>query len=349
MEINDLDFYLVEIEHTESQRPVRSLLVRLETDFGLVGWGESAVGWRPAELVPRSDAMLATLAGRSIFDVEELHTLEVLADPALRCAVEMAYWDLLGRSVGQPLCRLFGGEYRRRIPLAVRLTATSGGPIGQVARELAEQGFHCQVVASSGRTSTDLQAVRRIRESVGDRTELRLDVAGCYDLETVRELCRELESEEIQFLVDPLDTDELHSVASLRRQTSVPLAVWRTIGSPADVLAAVRCSAAAFVVVDPRRVGGLVPARKCAAVADAAEIVALLTGGPSLGIGTAAVLQLAAATPNFSGCNECAYPQLADDVLAESLEIVDGMIAVPQAPGLGIEVDRAKVERYRVT
>ncbi len=116
MEISDLDFYLVEIEHTESQRPVRSLLVRLQTDSGLEGWGESTAGWRTSELAPRRDAVLATLTGRSIFDVEELHTLEGLADANLRCALEMGFWDLAGKAVGQPICRPVGGEYRRRIP-----------------------------------------------------------------------------------------------------------------------------------------------------------------------------------------------------------------------------------------
>jgi len=84
-------------------------------------------------------------------------------------------------------------------------------------------------------------------------------------------------------------------------------------------------------------------------VADAGGVSAVLGSGPSLGIATAAMLQLAAATPIFSGPSECACHQLKDHVLSEPLEIVDGMMAVPQAPGLGVEVDRAKVERYQVT
>ncbi len=348
MEISDLELHLVEIGHTDSDRPVRSLLVRLQTDAGVAGWGESAVKWRTAELAPRRDTLLAELAGRSIFDMEELHTLDVLASAPLRSAVEMACWDLVGLTVAEPLCHLLGGGYRRRIPLAVRLPAAAGGRVAQVARELAEQGFHCQIVTSCGRVRADLQTLRAVRESVADRAELRLDGVAQYDVETAREICRELESSALQFFLDPLHTPELYPMASLRRQTSVPLAVCRAIHGPADVLASVRCSAAPSVVIDPRLVGGIVPAQKCAAVADAAGVGALLGGGPSLGIGTAAMLHLAAATPAFSGCNESAYPQLRDDVLAEPLEIIDGMIAVPQTPGLGVEVDRAKVERYQV-
>ncbi|MBN2475022.1 MAG: mandelate racemase/muconate lactonizing enzyme family protein [Pirellulales bacterium] len=352
MTINDLELSLIEIDRPPSGEPVRSLLVRLSGDSGFEGWGESTTAWRPAELSARRDVLMPALAGRSVFDIEDLLDLEVLSDPALRAAIEMASWDLAGRVVGQPVCHLFGGGYRRQVPLAVRLECGASGcpdDLVQLARELAEQGFHCQIVVSSGQPQCDLETIRTIRESVGDRAELRYDAMARFDPETARELCGELEVHGLQFVLDPLDTGDLHSIAALRRQTSVPLAIWRDVHDSSDVLAVVRSGAAAFVVVDPQQVGGMVPARKCAAVAEAAGIGAVLGGGPSLGIATAAMLQLAAAIPAFASGNECGYRQLQDDVLSEPLESVDGMITVPTAPGLGIEVDRAKVERYQVT
>ena len=116
-----------------------------------------------------------------------------------------------------------------------------------------------------------------------------------------------------------------------------------------DLLALVRCGAAPYVVVDLQLVGGITLARRCAAIAQAAGLSASLLGGPSVGIGAAAMLQLAASTPAFSSCNECVYHRLQDDVLTQPLEILDGMVTVPQAPGLGVEVDRVKVERSQVS
>ncbi|NQU20746.1 MAG: mandelate racemase/muconate lactonizing enzyme family protein [Candidatus Nealsonbacteria bacterium] len=350
MQINDLEFFSVAIGKAGSDRAVRSMLLRTTTDSGREGWGEAAIGWGPGELPARRDALLAVLAGRNIFDVEELHTLDALADPAVRSAVEMACWDLAGRATGQPLCRLLGGAYRRRIPLAVRLDEGHPRRVAQDARELAEQGFHCQILSASGQIQLDLKRLSAIREVVGDRAELRLDGARAYDLETALELCAELDTDgdAVQLLLDPLDTAEFYPVASLARQTRVPLALWRTVASPADVLAVVRCDAARYVTIDPGLLGGLVPARKCTAVAEAAALHVLLAGAPSVGIATAAMLHLAAATPAFSSCNECASHQTSDDVLTEPSEIIDGRMAVPQGPGLGVEVDRAKVERYQI-
>ena len=182
---------------------------------------------------------------------------------------------------------------------------------------------------------------------VGDRIELRLDGMGQFDMETARDLCAGLEFEDLQFFLDPLNMPELHAMASLGRQTSVPLAAWRAIRSPADVLTAVRCNAAPFVEIDLEQVGGIVPARACAAVAAAAGVVPVLGGRTSLGIATAAMLHLAAAIPAFSTSNEIASRQLRDSVLTDSFEIADGMMLVPQSHGLGVEVDRMKLERHQ--
>ena len=347
--IVDLELYLVEIGCASHEPPARSLLVRLVTNEGLEGWGEAPTSWQAAELPARRNALLPALASRSIFEIEDLLGHQALRSAPLRSAVEMASWDLVGRVAGQPLCHLFGGSYRRRIPLAVRPGGRSPQESARLACELDEQGFHTQLLTSCGDVERDLALVLAVREVLPARAELRFDVAGRYNLETARELCAELEGAGLQFLLDPLSAPELDQVASLRRQTSVPLGLRRAIAGPSDVLAVVRCGAAPFIVVDLQLVGGLVAARKCAAIAQAAGLGASLASGSSGGIALAALLQLASATPAYSIPNECPHHHLQDDLLVEPLEIADGLFTVPQGPGLGVEVDRAKVERYLVT
>ena len=349
MKINDLDLYLVTVGQTDSSTPIQSLLVRISTATGVEGWGESGLHWRVDELAARREALLAVLEGRSVYDIEELHTLEVLAPPPLRCAVEMAVWDALGRTLRQPLCNLLGGYYRRRVPVSIRLSGHQPGMAAQISRELAEQGFHTQTITTTGEPEADLQTLAAIREIVGSRIELRFDGQGRYNLETARDLSAGMEPYDLRFLADPLNTWELHSMASLGRQTNVPLAVWRGIRGPVDALLTVRCNAASFLIVDLEQVGGIVPARVCAAVAAAGGVIPVLGCRPSVGIATAAMLHLAAATAAFSTSNELASRQLHDTLLTDSLEITDGMIAVPQSIGLGISVDRGKVEKYQTT
>ena len=155
--------------------------------LGAEGLGRIGVAWRVGELAARRDALLPLLAGRSIFDIEELHALGSLPPAPLRAAVEMACWDLIGQAVGQPLCRLLGGEYRRRIPLAVRLSGRKPERLAQLARELAAQGFRSQVIGSSGQADLDRQMLHAVRDSLGDGIELRLDGLARYGLETARD------------------------------------------------------------------------------------------------------------------------------------------------------------------
>ncbi len=349
VQLAELELFLASIPLPEGLPASRSLLVRLVTDEGLEGWGEAPIRWRSEELAGRGAALRAAVLGRNASDIEELLLLDALKNASVRCAVEMASWDLIGRRAEMPLCHLFGGCYRRRVPLALRLRADQPREMAKLAAELAQQGFHSQVFEATGVPDADLAAIRAIREAVGDRAELRLDGAERFDMETARDLCAELEFDGVEFLLDPLNTRQLHAAAALGRQTTVPLGASRAIESPADVLAVVRSAAARFIVVRLPELGGLLAARKAADVAEAAGLKTLACGGPSLGIATAAMLQLAAALPVLDGCNECIYPQLHDDLLVERLELVDGMLTVPEAPGLGIAVDRAKLEQYQAT
>lgn len=346
MILSDLELHLVEISAAAATPRVRNLVVRLATSGGYEGWGEAPIDWQAEELPGRRDALFLALSGRSVFEIEDLVGLSILRHAPLRAAVEMASWDLVGRLAGQPLCHLFGGSYRRRVPVSVRVAGPTPRRVAELARELAEQGFHGQTLACTGQLEQDLETLTAVRQMLPERTELRLDGGACYDFDTAWELCSRLEGERIQFLLDPLRSFDLAQTASLRRQTSVPLAVGRPIRGPADVLAVLRCGAAPHVVIDLRQVGGLAAARRCAAVAQAGGLGASLACGPSLGVSLAAMLQLAAATPAFSDRNECAPAHLQDHLLVEPLEITEGLLPVPQGPGLGIEIERARLDRY---
>jgi L-alanine-DL-glutamate epimerase-like enolase superfamily enzyme len=346
MKIRDVEFYVVQIDRGGGNEPVRSLLVCLSSDCGEEGWGEASLPWRLTELAPRRDTLLPSLEGRSVFDVEELGALDAVDGPALASALDMASWDLVGRIVGQPVCHLWGGSYRQRVPAVVRLPDPPADAV-RMARELADQGFHRQVVSATGNVDIDVETVAAVMEAAPDRVEVRVAGNGTFELEEARRFCLALEEVGVECLIDPLREGGLAALASLVRHSSVPIASRRAIDGPRSVMAAARSGAAGGVVVDPNCVGGLSSARKCAVVAEAAGMTASLSSPPSMGVAVAALAQLAAATTCLAGGNECDYHQLKDDVLIEPIEIVDGMIALPPGPGLGIQVDRAKLEMYQ--
>ena len=346
MNISDLEFYLIELP--ASGGAVRSLLVRLSTDNGREGWGETRKSWRAGELAARRKGLLAVLAGREVYDVESILALDALADRAVACGVEMALWDLIARSARQPLCHLLGGGYRRRVPLSVRLPAGAPETAVQWARAFSAQAIQSQVITGSGSLAADLKLVSSLCEACGDRVQFRFDGRGKYDFGGALQLCAELEPDSVQFVLDPLVGGRPAPISMLHSQSRVALGVFEGLARPADVVHLARSGAASFVVVDPVQVGGILRARQCAVVAEAAGLAASLRIEGTSGLALAATLQLAAATPSFISGHECSYPILHDDVLAEPLRTVDGMLAVPSGPGLGVEVDRDKIDWYEV-
>lgn len=345
MKIRDLEFFLLEGGRNGSTGGRSSLLVRLAAGAGSEGWGEATVTWRSDEPAARRNALLPVVIGRSVFDIEELLTLDELRESALRSAVEMASWDLIGRIVGQPLCHLMGGSFRCRVPLTIRIPSGPAPRVAQWSRELAGQGFHAQVISATGQPDDDIHTVSAIRQSLGERIQLRLDGQGRYDLATARDLCAELEYAQLECFFDPLLIMELHELAALARQVSVPLGACRMLRTLGDVFVLARLGSLPMAMIDLQHVGGLSVARKCAAVAEAAGLSVSLSCSSWSGLGIAAIVQLAAATPAMKTAHACEYHQLNHELLPDWPEVVDGLVAVPQGPGLGVRPDRTRIER----
>ena len=232
--------------------------------------------------------------------------------------------------------------------MSVRLPDGSPSAVADCARAFATQAIGSQTVTSTGNCDDDVLLTVAVRDACGARTVLRFDGQRNYDLRTAGRLCVGLEPLSMQFLLDPLAERAAELLGALRARAAMPVAVMQSVAGPADVMRVARTEAASFVIVDPVRVGGLLRARQCAVVAEAAGLAASLSIEGTSGLALAATLQLAAATPSFTSGHECAYPKLHDDILSERLPMVDGMLAVPTAPGLGVEVDRDKLDRRQL-
>lgn len=351
MIISDLELFLIELPSSEgpnNEGHLRSLVVHVISNSGAEGWGETRKAWRLSELPARRKALLAVLAGREAYDLAAILELDVLADRALACGLEMALWDLIARSAQVPLCQLLGGEYRRSVPLSVSLPAGPPETVAQWARALAAQAIGSQTIRSTGSLEDDLRLIGTVAETCSHRVQLRFDAQQHYDLRGATHLCSRLEPGSVEFVLDPLAKAQADLISTLRATARVALAAHATIDGPSDVMQIARGGAVAFALVDPVKVGGLTRSRHCAVVAEAGGIQTGLRMEGTSGLAVAASLHLAAATPSFAGGHECSYPKLHDDILADPLRLVDGMLEVPLAAGLGIEIDRDKIERYQV-
>jgi L-alanine-DL-glutamate epimerase-like enolase superfamily enzyme len=115
MQIRDLELFAIEVPRSLDGEADAALLIRIETDNGLAGWGEARSPWQTEQLPARLVALRHVLVGRGVFMIEELTRLRLPGGAAVTCAVEMALWDVIGRAAGEPICNLLGGLYRDRV------------------------------------------------------------------------------------------------------------------------------------------------------------------------------------------------------------------------------------------
>ena len=346
MYLADLELFLVEIPAGDGA--MRTLLVRVVDESGQDGWGETRACWQPGELPARRNSLLAVLAGRNIHDVESILAEDSLADPAVACGVEMALWALIAKLAKQPLCHLFGGAYRSSVPVAIRLWPGTPELVVHWARTFAAQSIGLQTISSSGTRAGDLQLVSALHDACAHRVQFRLDAREQFDPREAAELCAELLPDSVTAVLDVVAAPRIDHLARIGQRSQVALGCCTAIRRPADVAALARIGNVSLALIDPTRVGGLLRARQCAIVADALGMAAGMRLLGTSGLALAASLHVAAATPALGSGHECSYPQLHDDILAEPLRMGEGMLSVPMGPGLGVEVDRDKVDWYQV-
>jgi len=325
-----------------------ALLIRLETDDGLVGWGETPDDWisKSYEGTPE-DRLRGQVLGRNPFELEAWYPENTLGS-YLASGVEMALWDLIGRATRQPLYRLLGGAVRRKIELAACMGIRPYDEAKTIARQYLEAGFSTLKTKAGRRAEEDLEMVRGIRDGVGDRLKLRIDPNMGYAPEVAFPLARDLEKYNLEYFEQPMPLSLLAEAARLRRRTSTPIALNESVTTPEISLQILQLHAADVLLPDTYQCGGILGVKKVAALCEAAGVPCVFHCSHDLGLKTAAMLHVVASTPCFSLANDCTYYGLEDDIITPLHRIERGFMDLPEGPGLGVEVDEKKLAKYRV-
>lgn len=358
MKITDISTFLVS---------PRWLFLRVETNEGIVGWGEPVVEGR-AETVRAAVAELSDLLiGEDPLRIED--HWQVLTrggfyrgGPVLSSAVagiDQALWDIAGKSYGAPVYRLLGGPVRDRARVYSWIGGDEPQEVADQAREQAEVGFTAVKMNASGRTEpietprrtqAVVDRVAAVREAIGPDRDLVVDFHGRMSTAMSRRLLPLLEPLSPLFVEEPALPEYSRDLARLVEHTTVPLATGERLYSRWD-FRDVLTTGVAVVQPDVSHAGGISEVRRIAALAETHD-VSLAPHCPLGPIALAASLQLAFATPNFLieeqsiGLHYNGENQLMDYLVnPDVFRFVDGYASLAPGPGLGIEIDEAAVRR----
>nr|WP_042193624.1 enolase C-terminal domain-like protein [Kibdelosporangium sp. MJ126-NF4]CEL20805.1 Glucarate dehydratase [Kibdelosporangium sp. MJ126-NF4]CTQ98390.1 Glucarate dehydratase (EC 4.2.1.40) [Kibdelosporangium sp. MJ126-NF4] len=363
MKIVDVEVWVVNLPLTnpftssfETKTGETRTVVRLRTDTGAEGWGETMWGRPVAELTRR---LGAELIGTSPFALEMFHRKHHMVPffhgylgYAALAGLDVACWDLMGKVTGQPLTNLLGGPVRDEVPITALITRADAPGMrgGELARALAEHtakvvaegGFAAVKLKGTTDVRGDVEILREIRRALPD-IELRVDPNAAWPVAESIRAGLALEELDLEYLEDPCAGIE--GMSQVRAKVRIPLCTNMCVVRFEDFAPAVRLGAVDVIHGDVYKWGGIGATKALAAHCETFGLGMNLHSGGELGIATAAHLAVVASTPVLSRAIDSMYYLHADDII-EPLHLSGGRLRVPTGPGLGVTVDEDKLAHY---
>lgn len=347
---------------------IEAVIVRIETDKGIVGWGEahtpvageitkSVIDQLLAPIIfdtdPRDIAVLweKMYASMRIRSQTTGYQLEAIS------AIDIALWDILGKSVNAPICKLLGGKIRDRIPVYASCLPSVPVSAGEsaiaklvsTAQSIVEQGFRAFKVKLGIEINHDRHVLEQLRNAVGDQIGIAVYANGAYDLPLARQAGKMMENFNVLWLEDPLNPENMRDYTRLASFLDLPVAGGGSLCNRwlfNDFMAA-----GAFDLIQPdvSRAGGITECRRIAMLADTYGLPFAPHISRGTGIYMAASLQWAAASPNLMTCEFPLDQDIAiNGILNAPFTLDKSYIQVSDQAGLGIEVNEDALLKWAV-
>ncbi len=359
MRIEELDLFHLEMPlinpfttsfGTEYTRPC--IIVRLAGE-GAEGWGECVAGagpWYSYETIGTAWHVLTefiapTILGEEVFGAEDLWTLlaRIRGHRMAIAGVEQALWDAQARAAGKPLSALLGGT-RSETPSGVSLGIQANPEkLVEVARRHVDQGYkRIKLKIAPGK---DIPFVAAVREQFPDIL-LSVDANSAYTLADTEHL-RQLDAFNLLMIEQPLDEEDIVDHAALQRRIRTAICLDEAICTPDDARHAVALGSCKIINIKPGRVGGLLRSKQIHDICQAADVPVWCGGMLETNIGRATNVHLAS-LPNFRLPSDISASAryFHEDIAGPSFVLSPrGTMEVRQQPGIGVEVDRAALDR----
>jgi L-Ala-D/L-Glu epimerase len=335
------------------------VLLRVRTDEGVVGLGEAVpLSLRGGETLSRVERALRRVARRlarlelaAMADAEPLPAavdavIHVSAGRRLpapaKAAVEMAIFDLAGRISGMPLWQMLRGE--TAAPLRCNATLAAGSPreLATEAGRWRERGFETFKLKLG--FGDDVERVRALRDAVGSDVRMRVDANGAWSTDRALAVLDEIAPLEIELAEQPTAT--LREMAAVAAATSIPIAADESVRSATEARRAVESDACRLATVKLAKVGGIGPAG-----AIGAELPVYLSSSLDGPVGIAAAAHAAQALYRGREDPGVAHGLATQELFADTIapvqcQVREGLLHLPEGPGLGVEIDEPALERH---
>jgi galactonate dehydratase len=346
--------------------PPRWLFLRVETDEGIVGWGEPVLEGRASTVAAAVEELSDYLIGRDPTRIEDLWAVMYRGGfyrgggihMSALAGIDQALWDIKGKALGLPAYDLLGGRVRDRIKVYSWVGGDRPAETAKAASEVVQRGFtavkmngteELQYLDSWDKVDRCLANVAAVRDAVGPDIGIGVDFHGRVHKPMAKVLLNELVPFRLMFVEEPVLSEHVDGFVDVLRQSPIPIALGERLFSRWDFKTVIASGAVDIIQPDPSHCGGITEARKIAHMAEAYD-VALALHCPLGPIALASCLQIDAGCYNAViqeqslGIHYNTTNELLDYLVDPSVfDYTDGFVQIPSGPGLGIEINDAYV------
>ncbi len=337
------------------------VIVKVHTDAGIVGLGEATISglWsgetQAGTVAAIAEYIAPQLIGtdpRNITAARRAMDFVIKLNPFTKAAVEMALWDIAGKAVGLPVYQLLGGKVRDRVRIKLVVWARDVAGSRAMAEGHLALGVSCVKVKTGLDPESDIARVRAVREVAGPNIPLTIDSNCGWTIQQAKYCLRQLADVNLLLAEQPIPPGDPAAMAELRRDTPAPIMADESVFTLQDAWLLTLHRAADIFSIYPGKHGGIAATAEIIAVAKAAGLRCTIGSNLELGIGTAAMLHVAAAFPEVDTDSFPAdtigpfYHEA--DLLTQPLDLGPPYAMVPTGPGLGVELDEAQLKRWRL-
>ena len=318
------------------------IVVKLVDDEGRIGWGEASpakriTGDSEKTIVAAMYTLAPAIIGEDPLNVERIEEkmdLSMLGNTSAKLALEMAAFDLKGKILGIGVRELLGG-YREKIETDLTIGIKSPEEMGEEAVSIVESGFKAIKLKVGVDVEEDVQRVKVVRDAVGPDIKIRIDANQGWTVKEALKALRMMERYDVEIAEQPVRWDDLEGMAYVTKMSPIPIMADESVHTPEDAIKVVKMGAADYINIKLMKAGGLLKARKIAAISEAAGIPNMVGCMMEGGLSITAGVHFAAATRNVVTTDLDSDISLKEDFVEGGAGIENGHRTVPEGPGLG--------------
>ena len=352
------------VQATGVTKMARRVVLKLHTDEGSIGLGEASTllpnrTGETAEVIAvvLKNHLCPLLIGEDPLQIQNIEAKLRTASMEKfntflysKAAIDIALHDIAGKAYGVPVAYLLGGIVRKSFGVSRSVPMVAPEDIGDIAKKIVGQGYKLITIKTGIEPDMDLARVKAVRKAVGDAFPLEVDCNMGYLPDVAIRYLSQMEDYGIIAVEQPGPWWDLDGMAEVTRALKMSVMADESVLSEVEAMNVIRRRAADTICIKVAKNGGLAPAKRIATIAGAAAMSVNMGSEHPAGIGTAAMAHYWASTSQLIDSVGYGSPleRFADDIVKEPIKFKDGVVHLPEGPGLGVELDESKLEKWKI-